>query len=353
MHRVRRFSLRPTLLAAGTAIGLTIALSACGSGSGSSSGGQGQLVPITIAENPFSGLAAVGLGQVKGIYAHYGFKVNLKPNTDLNVIVAEVQSGQVQLGYSSLAILVNAIKKGVGVRCVAPVENVMEPIKGYPQTAIVVAKNSPIKSVSQLGGGTLGLPTLNGIYYLTAKAAVTNAGGNFSSVKGLLLSFADMTADVHSGKVTAAEEISPFIEKGVASGQVRILDDLSSVNAGLTGQCFFASNSYISSHKALLTKFVMAQDQAILYAKAHPGPANGQIARVSGVPASALKGTLPPTITYSDDLAPPTMLTYEQFMQKWGGLTGSVVPLGNLVWVAPGTPMKTLLFNSAGKYTGS
>lgn len=310
------------------------------------------LYSITIAEQPFNGLAATQLGQDKGIFAHYGLKVTLKPVSTVAVITAEVQSGQAQIGYGVLAITDNAIEKGVGVKCVAPVENKAEPIKGYPQGAFMVAKNSPIKSASQLEGKTVGLPALQGPDYLEAKEAVTVAGGKWTSVKTAAIGFADMNAALHSGEIQAANEVSPFIEQGLASGETRILTDFDTYLAGLTGQCYMASNSFISKNKTILDKFVQAQDQSILFASKHPAEANAEIAKVSGLPASAVKGSLPPKIFYSDNLAPATMVKYEQWQKKWGGLEGAVLPASKLAYIAPGTPMTKLLFNSRGKYIG-
>lgn len=331
---------------------LALVASAGGLGATPPPAGAQSLYSISIAEQPFNGLAATQLGQDKGIFAHYGLKVTLKPVSTVAVITAEVQSGQAQIGYGVLAITDNAIEKGVPVKCVAPVENKAEPIKGYPQGAFMVAKNSPIKSPAQLAGKTVGLPALQGPDYLEAKEAVTVAGGNWKNVKTAAIGFADMNAALHSGEIQAANEVSPFIEEGLASGETRLLTNFDPYLAGWTGQCYMAANSFISKNKTILDKFVQAQDQSILFAAKHPAEANAEIAKVSGLPASAVKGSLPPKIFYSDDLAPATMLKYERWQKKWGGLAGPVLPASKLAYVAPGTPMKKLLFNASGKYIG-
>lgn len=310
------------------------------------------LYSITLAEQPFNGLAATQLGQDKGIFAHYGLKVTLKPVSTVAIITAEVQSGQAQIGYGVLAITDNAIEKGVGVKCVAPVETVAHPIKGYPQGAFMVAKNSSITSPKQLEGKTVGLPALQGPDYLEAKEAVTNAGGDWAKVKTAQIGFADMNAALKSGEIQAANEVSPFIEQGLSTGETKIITNFDTYLAGLTGQCYMASDSFISKNKALVDRFVMAQDQAILFAQAHPTEANAEIAKVSGLPAAAVKGSLPPKIFYSDDLKPQTMVKYEQWQKKWGGLAGPIIPASKLAYVAPGTPMNKLLFNADGKYIG-
>lgn len=325
-----------------------------GAAATSRSSHSNSLVTINMGVNPFSGLAATWLGQVKGIFRHYGINVVFNDNSSLSVIIAEVQSGQVQIGYSSMAVLINAINAGVNIECVAPVENVQEPIRNYPQGAIVVAANSPITSLQQLAGKTIALPLLQGIDYLIAKDVITSAGANFSTVSPTVLPFSDMTAAVQSGEVAAAEEISPYIEEGLKAGQIKILDDVSGVNAGETGQCYFASDAYVSSHKALMTRFVEAQDEAILFAAAHPAEANAQVPTVSGVPAAAIAGTLPPKIDYSDKLNPTSISKYQAFMAKWGGLNGKPeISVYRIVWIAKGTPLTKLLFGPTGKYLGT
>jgi NitT/TauT family transport system substrate-binding protein len=323
----------------------------CSSVIGASGASAAAKTPITIAVVPYSGLAATGLGQVKGIYGHYGLNVTLAPASNITIIIAELQSGQYPLGYLSEALMVQAIGAGVAVKCVAPVGPTTDVIKGYPQEAIIVGANSSVTSLSDLDGKTLALPTLSGANYLAAKAAVSEGGANWASIHLTALPYVDMDAAVSSGEVQAAFQLSPYIEQGTQAGEVKVLHLLDGTKAGTPGPpCFAATDSYIHSHKALLTKFVEAQDQAILFANAHKAEANAQIATVSGIPASDV--ILPPKSFYTDSLLLPTMHGYESFMKTWGGLTGPILPVSYLAWVASGTPMTTLLFNASGKYTG-
>jgi NitT/TauT family transport system substrate-binding protein len=307
---------------------------------------------FTLAVVPYSGLAATGVGQVKGIFAHYGLQVSLKPASNIDIIIAELQSGQVPVGYLSTAIMLNAVEKGVPLVCVAPVGPLTKPIPNYPGQGIIVAKSSPIKSLAQLDGKTLALPTLSGANYLAAKAGVSEAGANWNSIKLTALPYADMNAAVHSGEVDAAFQLSPYIEQGEKAGETRLLKDLSSIGANSTGACWGTTQSYLNQHKKILRNFNLAMDQAILYSEKYPAVAEAQIPRVSGVPASSLAGTLPPKFYYTDSLLPNRILQYERFMKKWGGLEGNIIPLKRIVWIAPGTPMTKLYFNGNGKFIG-
>jgi ABC-type nitrate/sulfonate/bicarbonate transport system substrate-binding protein len=364
-----RFHKRVSSTVLASLIVVGIAVSACSSSGGAPSGsapsgsassggatgggGSSNLTTLTISEQPYNGLAATALGQKVGIFAHYGLKIELKPASTIAVITAQVQSGQVPLGYTVTAILANAVEKGLGVRCVAPVQGTSGPIPGYPQNAIIVAKDSPITSLKQLNGKKFGLVALVGPNFLAAKQYVTEAGGNWDSVKPAAVPFADMAAAVSSGEVAAGLVVAPFIQKGVASGKVRILKDISANNVGQTVECYMASNSYIDKHKDVIDRFVKAQDQAILYAKAHPEAAAALVPEVAGVPAAALKGKLPPRVNYSTEIKLSSFLAYEKWMKKWGGLNGPLLPAEKLAYIAPGTPMTKLLFDDKGKYIGN
>lgn len=184
------------------------------------------------------------------------------------------------------------------------------------------------------------------------KAAVEKAGGNFNDVNITTVPFADMAAALKSGAVQAAFEVPPYIQLGEQAGEQQQLADLDSLTAGLTPQCYMATNVYIRTHKSLLTRFVQAQDQAILFAAAHPSEADAEIPVVSGLPPAEAKASVPPKLVYTDELAPSTIVKYEQFMNTYGFLEGPVLPLSYVAWVARGTPMKKLYFSPSGKYTG-
>jgi NitT/TauT family transport system substrate-binding protein len=329
-----------------------LATGAGGSASPRRSLPHAKLTTVNIGIVPFYAYAATALGEQKGIFAHYGLNVVLQPASNINIILAEMHSGQVQLGYASTSLLATGDEKGQNVRCVAPVEDADIVIPSYPENAIMVAANSSISSLKDLNGKTVAVNQPGGSNELFLKAAVEQAGGNFSSINITTVPFADMAAALKSGAVDAAFEVPPFIQLGEKAGEQKLLADTDSLTAGLTAQCYMATNGYIQHDNAVLTRFVQAQDQAILYAKAHPALANAEIPKVSGLSAAQAKLAVPPKLVYSDNLEPSTIVKYELFMAKFGYLGGRVLPLDEVAWVAKGTPMKRLYFNTAGKYVG-
>jgi NitT/TauT family transport system substrate-binding protein len=340
------------------AVILAMAVGACSSGGTSSTGSTGggtsssSLTTLNIGEVPFYANIPLALGEKVGIFAHYGLQVNLQPSSNVNVIIANLHSGHQQLGFVTTPLLLKADEAGQNVKCVAPLGIANNVNPAYPQNAVMVAANSSITSLAQLAGKTVGMNQLAGSNELYLEAGVALAGGDFSGIKLATVPFADMAAALKSGTIQAGFEVQPFITSGEQSGDQKLLADLDSLTSPWTTQCYAATDSYLSSNTALMTRFAQAESQSILYAAAHPADALAEIATVSGLSAAAAKSDVPPKIVYTNDLAPSSIIQYASFMTKYKSLSGPTLTQGQVAWVAPGEPATKLLFATGGKYTG-
>jgi len=362
LSRLRRAARRP-ILAAMPVLLAAVTISACGSasgtssasgaGSGAASGGSHGLTTLKISAVPFYSNMALALGQKVGIFAHYGLKVELETSSNVNVTLADLHSGESQLGFATTPLVLNADEKGQNVKCVAPMgpANVANP--SFPQNAVIVAKNSTITSLKQLEGKTVALNQLAGSNQLYLDIGVTKAGGNPANLKLATVPFADMASALKHGTVQAAFAVPPFIKAGEKAGETRVLADLDSVTSPNTQDCYVATSDYISGHQSVINRFVQAQDQSILYAKAHPSEALAQVGAVSGLSAAAAAATVPPKLVLTDDLAPGSMISYQNLMIQAKALNGSPLTADKVAYVAPSTPMTKLLFDEGGKFTGS
>jgi len=347
----RRRAIRPPILAALTAIVVAVAVTT-GTTVAAGAKASPKLTSLTLEDVPFYANAPLALAQKVGIFAHYGLKVTLETAANVNVILADLHSGLSQLGFATTPLVLNADEAGQGVKCVSPMgpANIVNP--AFPQNAVMVAKNSDISSLKQLQGSTVGLNQLAGSNELYLQVGVQKAGGDFSQVKLATVPFADQSAALASGLIKAAFEVPPFIQQGEAAGQTKLLANLDSVTAPDTTECYVATNGYIASHASVINRFAQAEDQAILYAKAHPAAMKAEISPVSGLSQSSALALVPPKIVMTDSLAPATMVDYESLMVTAKALNGSPIPAKQFTYIAPGTPMKKLLFGKGGKFTG-
>ena len=349
-----RPTLRRPMLAAIPAVAIVAAVAAAGgtASAGTRAHASPKLTSLSIEDVPFYANAPLALGQKVGIFKHYGLTVSLQTASNVNVILADLHSGLSQLGFATTPLVLNADEAGQDVRCVAPMgpANAVNP--AFPQNAVMVAKDSNITSLSQLQGKTVGLNQLAGSNELYLQVGVQKAGGTFSSVKLATVPFADQAAALASGSIQAAFEVPPFIQQGEAAGDQKLLVDLDSVTAPDTTECYVATDGYIGSHKSVIKRFAEAEDQAILYSRAHPAQMKAMISPVSGLSQSSALALVPPKILLTDSLAPASMIDYQNLMVQAKALNGNPLTAKEFTYVAPGTPMKKLLFNKSGKFTG-
>jgi NitT/TauT family transport system substrate-binding protein len=287
-----------------------------------------------------------------GIFAHYGLKLNISFASSTVITNADVLSGHAQIGYSSTGTLIPADQAGAGLKYISNLEVSATKLTPFPgnNQSLMVAAGSTITSPAQLVGKTLGLGGLTGGGALEAAIAISTAGGDPSKVNKVVVPYADMPAEIANGTIAAAVEIAPYY---TASGQ-QLLENLDQTVAGVADTGYVASAAYIATHLALVKAFAQAQQESILYTQANFSKITpALLARASGLPASeASSFTAPKALNFSTNLNPPGFLIFEAIREKYGFMTGPIMPIAALNYTAPGTPMTKLLFNSAGKYIG-
>ena len=85
--------------------------------------------------------------------------------------------------------------------------------KRYPNSAVVVGKQSTIQSPRDLGGKSVGVSTLNGVEALAAKALIDQSGGDLSSVKFVEMGPLLVVDAVASGRIDAAVLPEPMLSE--------------------------------------------------------------------------------------------------------------------------------------------
>ncbi|RXF72033.1 sulfonate ABC transporter substrate-binding protein [Hansschlegelia zhihuaiae] len=152
--------------------------------------------------------------------------------------------------------------------------------------AIVVPKNSPIRSVAELKGKTIAFNKGSNVHYLLVKA-LEKAGVAYSDVKTSFLPPADARAAFERGSVDAWVIWDPFLAASEATAGARVLAD----GEGLVAnhQFFLADRTYAEANKeilkALFEELVKVEDWVAKDSNA----AAAELAPAVGIPAPILK----------------------------------------------------------------
>lgn len=148
--------------------------------------------------------------------------------------LAALAAGAIDFAYAPSIAIINAYANtGMALKVVAPAD-------GYKRSSLAAAKKDPvaaaklddtgvcvnpasgITSWKQLEGKTVALPARKTQGEVTIAQAVTNAGGNISTINWVTMPFGTMIDSVKSGKVDAAFTVEPFTSACTASGMKNI-----------------------------------------------------------------------------------------------------------------------------------
>jgi NitT/TauT family transport system substrate-binding protein len=269
----------PRVAAGVVAVLLTAGVAACSSSGASDPGGATASVTssaggsatqtIRIAVLPTQSNLGIYAAIDKGYFAAAGINVDLIPTSNGPADLAAVIGGSADLGFSEILSATGAIEHGENLKLVTAVNGgdpVGTSIEAHPSTApggnsgaLLVSPSSSITSVSQLAGKTIGY---NGVPLLKTviESYLASKGVNPASVNYTVISsYAAMGTALAQKQVDAVVPIDPFQEEITATGQGRMLADVSaqepsaSVIAALWG-----TPSWLQAHSALVSSFVAA-----------------------------------------------------------------------------------------------
>jgi sulfonate transport system substrate-binding protein len=152
--------------------------------------------------------------------------------------------------------------------------------------AIVVAAESPIKSVADLKGKKIAFAKAAGVHYLLIKT-LERAGLKFSDIVPAYLAPADGRAAFERGSVDAWVVWDPFLSAVQRQANARVLSD--GANIAQYQRYYLASEAFAKARPDVLA-YVFAQLQATgQWVKDNPGQAAQLLAPVWGLDAATIE----------------------------------------------------------------
>jgi NitT/TauT family transport system substrate-binding protein len=229
----------------------------------------------------------------RGFFKSAGLELETVPMAGGAVIVQGVTSGDLQIGWTNVISLYQAHVEGFDFKLIA---GGATNVKGTNDThALLVPKDSAIKSARDLQGKTVAVNTLNNIVHLMAMAWLDKHGASSAKVKFVEVPFPQMEAALVAAKVDAASVHEPFASAAVAKGAARVLGrPWSDVASRFLIASWFASDKWLQKNKQTAQAFANALNRGIDALNADPQRSRDIIAKWTGLPAEiAAKVTLP------------------------------------------------------------
>ncbi|MBG0562544.1 ABC transporter substrate-binding protein [Actinoplanes aureus] len=258
------------LLSGMAALALAGSLAACGTSSDSgSSGDSGGVDKVKVGVIPIIDVAPIYLGQQKGFFKNRNIELTMESGQGGAAIVPGVVSGQFQFGFSNFTSLMIAQTKNVPIKTVAAgVASTGEQGKDFG--AVVVTKDSPIKTAADLVGKKVSVNTLKNIGDTVTRESVRKAGGDGANVNFVEMPFPNMQAALEKGDVDAAWVVEPQLSTIKAAGGREVASTFVDAADDLTVAAYFTSTKLLADDADLVKRFTEAVNESLAYADANP-----------------------------------------------------------------------------------
>lgn len=282
---------------------LTLSATACSGDNAPAQTADG-LTKVNIGLIPISAVAPVYLGMEKGFFEDE--KIDLEPKTAASgsAITASIVSGEQQFGFSANVSIFQANEQGLDMRIVAQGAQA-GPGKSAKYEAILVKKDSPIKTVKELEGKTVAVNAFKTVGPTLIDASMRKQGVDPSKIEYTEIGFPDANAAVTAGRVDAAYQTEPFITAGTKD-DLRVLQyHYPKLAPSIWIAGYFTSGQFSEENPEVVSRFQAAMNKSLEYASTHEDEVRKIIPTYSEIdPALAESMVLPSWDTDLDPAAP-------------------------------------------------
>jgi NitT/TauT family transport system substrate-binding protein len=221
---------------------------------GGGTGVRAQSLPvIKVASGMIEPNAQVFYAIDMGFFKKNGLDIDLTLVRSGGVAMEAIVAGQIAAGSGNTVSLGSAILRNIPFVVLAPGQ--ICDAKA-PTAAIVVAPNSPIRTLKDLAGKTLGVVSLRNIGELAFDAYFDQVGVDRAGVKFVELAPPEAAEAVFGGRVAAATINEPELGIAVAAGKVRRLASAyDAVSKLFYLTVWFSTRDWLDKNKDLAKRF--------------------------------------------------------------------------------------------------
>jgi len=221
---------------------------------------------LRINRSPVGQFQGLIIGQQQGWFAEKGIELELAIGTSPDAAIAELLSGQSQIAMTGAVPLVAAVANGAPVVAVVNGQNDGD----IPTHGLLVLEDSPVKSLMDLKGKTIGIPGIASPQGLSVLNALATAGMSRDDVELVNLPFPGVNAAIESGAVDAGVPIGLFFDFGLAGGMRELPEYRAEVSKGVPAVFFAANKMWAEENDEVLTDFVEVMVRAHDWANENP-----------------------------------------------------------------------------------
>ena len=228
--------------------------------------GAQTLTKLRVAAFPIDVSALTYFAAQQGFFKKHGLDVEIVTLANGPAVASAVVGGALDIGAGNTSTIAIAHERGVPFVLVAP-SGVYS--SKAPTSALMVLKNSPIKTASDLAGKTVGVGGLRTISEIAVRAWAEKNGVKGDVVKYVEVPFPQLAAALDAGRVDAVMVEEPTMATLLA-GDGRVLGDpYGTIASQWIEGGYFCTLDYAKTHPDIVRKFADAMAEAAVWANAN------------------------------------------------------------------------------------
>ena len=246
---------------------IACAVAACSSAANAPEQGKAQQVKLTVGVVPVADVAPLYLGISRGFFSAQRLSIVPKQVQQGSLIINQVISGGLNIGFSNNVSLIAAAAHGIPLRIVAAGNQAGPGL----YSAIFVKAGSPIRVPQDLAGKRIAVNAVANVGPLVVNEALQKEGVGISKISYVAVPFPNMANALAKGQVDAVWAVEPF--SGAISAQPgtrRILEPYTLLPKNFPVASYFVSARYLSQNRAVVQRFTTAMNESLRYAQTHP-----------------------------------------------------------------------------------
>lgn len=245
------------------------------------------LTPLTVVGPANDGYKAIYYGVQSGIFKRAGLDVKPTVVNSGAAASAALIGGAADVAYTNSLSLIQAHARGIAMQIVSPGGLT---VSEHPFTAMLVLKDSPIKTARDLDGKTFGSGSLQDINAASTLAWVDANGGESKTLKGVEVPASSAVPALEEHRIDAITLNEPSVTQALATGKVRVLaHPIDAIGHRVETAVFVGMAPVIESKRDAMTRFARAMHEAQVYVNAHLPETAQLVSDYSGVPVDQVQ----------------------------------------------------------------
>ena len=253
---------------------------------------------IRLATLPIDGTALAYYASDLGYFQDAGLDVTIQNIPNGNAITSAVLAGSLDVGWSNIISLAAAFQRSLPVTIIGAGGMA---VTGSLATQLMVRKDSPLKTATDLDGKIIGVTGLADVPQFAPELWVDKNGGKASTLKFVEIPMPQLPAALESGRVDAAWLAEPFIH--AAEPFARTFATCFDVVAPrwMLG-AWFTTTPYANANKTTVDAFRSVMTKTATWANANQDQSAVILAKYSHLDPSVVKAMH--RITYATSVEP-------------------------------------------------